>query len=117
MHYATTFVKDIQDFKDQDLSFEFLSGILEADCRPQNTALARQKNRLQQSELPSGFDRTQHSVSESGSSQSFQVAVVLPHRTGRSASYVTAAASRAPPIQLKTPTHKPASGPLMQAMS
>lgn len=48
---------------------------------------------------------------------SFQVAVVLPHRTGRSASYVMVAVSRAPPTQLKTPTHKPTSGPLMQAIS
>lgn len=65
VHYATMFAKDVQDFKDQELPFECLSGILEADYRPQNTGLARQKNRLQQSELPSGFDRTQRSVSQS----------------------------------------------------
>jgi len=118
VHYATMFVKDIQDFKDQDLSFEFLSGIPEDDCRPQNTGLTRQKNTLQQFELPSGFDRTQCSVfMVCLITWSFQVAVVLPHRLGRSASYVMAAASRAPLTQLKTPTHKPASGTLMQAIS
>lgn len=31
VHNAAMFVKDIQAFKDQDLPFEFLSGILEAD--------------------------------------------------------------------------------------
>lgn len=95
MHYATKFVKDTQDFKDQDLSFKFLCGLLEADSRPQNTGLARQKNRSQQSELPSGLTG-QNTPFPSGSSQSFQVAGVRPHRTGRSVSYTMAAAYRAP---------------------
>lgn len=72
-------VKDIQDFKDQDLAFEFLSGILQTDCRPQKSGLRRQKNRLQHSEVSSDFDRTQRSVSPSGSSHSHFELLLCSH--------------------------------------